>query len=113
MTYGCGRGPCSFQTDRNVMVHRSISHSAENLRLPLLHQCELFGSARTKDREIRRYACQEQCFFCARRTQNTVDAVPLLSAGCDNPTTPEIYDSVVQGLKLPADIEVSYYAGKL
>jgi len=26
---------------------------------------------------------------------------------CDNPTTPEIFDSVVQGLKLEADIEVS------
>jgi hypothetical protein len=27
-------------------------------------------------------------------------------AACDNPTAPEIYDCIVQGLKLPADIEV-------
>lgn len=27
-------------------------------------------------------------------------------AACDNPTAPEIYDCVVQGLKLPADVEV-------
>lgn len=26
---------------------------------------------------------------------------------CENPTTPEIFDCVVQGLKLPAEIEVS------
>ena len=31
-----------------------------------------------------------------------------ISAGCDNPTTPEIYDCIIQGLKLAADIEVRY-----
>ena len=34
-------------------------------------------------------------------------SVSLVFAACDNPIAPEIYDCVIQGLKLPADIEVS------
>ncbi|KAH7622252.1 putative Signal recognition particle 19 kDa protein [Nannochloris sp. 'desiccata'] len=45
------------------------------------------------------------CYLNSNYTVSQGRKIPKIAA-CDNPAAPEIYDCVIQGLKLPADIEM-------